>query len=119
MVTFVGHLVSAWGYGRIWASPWGKIYSVGGGVFRLDADSWTLIRDSPSVLRSMFGVESQSVFVVGDFGNLLHFNGADWYQFPQFIRTDLVLFDVWTDGTEVFVVGTEADGTKTYILHGK
>ncbi|MBI3788983.1 MAG: hypothetical protein HY276_12105 [Ignavibacteriales bacterium] len=76
--------------------------------------------DHPSFLPRIAGTSDENIFVVGHRGTVLHYNGRDWYQFNQFATPDMVLWGVWTDGKEVFVVGfTASVPQKTLILHGK
>jgi hypothetical protein len=67
----------------------------------------------------MAGTSDENMFAVGDFGNVFHYNGVDWYQYRELKDFGVVYSGVWTDGKEVFVVGYTHDGGKTIILHGK
>ncbi len=114
-----------WGYSKIWLSPWGKLYSVGLGVFTWSPESgWTKILDSDVYLTSIFGTGESNVFVVGQFGRVLHYNGTDWYQFTSLPPTDIQfttewIFGGWTDRVEVFLISQDSRGRNTLVFHGK
>jgi hypothetical protein len=114
-----GRVENKWGYSKIWKSPWGTLYSIGAGVFRWNGTGWTKVFDSEITLEGIFGTSEKNIFVVGHFGKVLHFNGNDWYQYPEFLSTGYIFRDVWTDSDEVFLLGISSTEFKTYILHGK
>ncbi|MBI3193504.1 MAG: hypothetical protein HYZ34_03430 [Ignavibacteriae bacterium] len=112
-----------WGYSKLWMSPWGKMYSVGDGVFVRENGGWVKILDTDRVMSGIYGSHENNIFFVGQFGRVYHWNGNDWFQFTAFPPSIISLstewmFDIWTDGNEVFIVG-QADGQRTLILHGK
>jgi hypothetical protein len=114
------HIENKWGYVDLWTSPSGELYSCGRGIHKWNGTIWTQLFDHPNILYRIAGTSDNNIFVVGHLGTVLHFNGRDWYQFKQFANPDAVLGGVWTDGTEVFVVGfTAAYPQKTLIFHGK
>jgi len=60
----------------------------------------------------------------GSFGEVLyHYNGKDWYRFPQFTNSNIALGFVWSNGEETFVTGKELNGVngwpRSFVLHGK
>jgi hypothetical protein len=59
------------------------------------------------------------MFAVGDFGNVFHYNGIDWFQYEGLKDLNVVYSGIWTNGKEAFIVGYTNDGGKTVILHGK
>lgn len=107
------------GQNGLWVSPQGTLYSFGPHIFRWDGTSWTKLYDIFDFLRRLTGTSDNNIFAVGDFGNILHYNGVNWYQYKELKNTNVVYSSVWTDGKEVFVVGYFNDGSKTLILHGK
>jgi hypothetical protein len=114
-----GHVEVKFGQNGIWVSPQGTLYSFGPHIFRWIGSSWVKVYDIIDALRRMAGTSDESIFAVGDFGNILHYNGSDWYQFNELKNPNVVYSSVWTDGKEVFVVGYFNDGSKTMILHGR
>lgn len=112
--------VNKWGYGDLWVSPSGTLYSCGDGVHKWNGSSWQKVFEHRKFISRITGTSDKNIFVVGHFGTVLHFNGEDWFQFQQFANADAVLWGVWTDGTELFVVGfTASFPQKTIILHGR
>jgi hypothetical protein len=120
----IGKIEIKWGYSKLWKSPWGKLYSVGLGVFVWNGFSWSKIFNSDAWLSKIFGTSENNIFIVGQGGIVYHFNGIDWYRFPSFPPL-MVTFTYewfmsgWTDGNEVFIVGQDSQSRRTLILHGK
>lgn len=65
----------------------------------------------------MHGTAADNLFVVGIHGRVYHYNGTDWDQLIDLAFYGLSWFDVWTDGTETFIVGN--DGSVSDVAHGK
>lgn len=59
-----------------------------------------------TVLRGVCGTAANNVWVVGDAGKVLRFNGSGWSNVPS--GTTATLNGVWCKGTEVFVVGASS-----------
>jgi hypothetical protein len=115
-----GRIENKWGFGDMWVSPTGALYSCGAGVYKWNTISWQKLFDHPNFLSRMTGTGDNNIFVVGHLGTVLQFNGQDWYQYQQFANPNMVLWGAWTDGAEVFIVGFIASfPQKTIILHGK
>jgi hypothetical protein len=110
-----------WGIAALWTSPSGRVYSCGNGAYRLNGSAWDRLYSYPAYLAGISGSSDANIFVVGHLSTVLHYNGADWYQFTQFKVGNVVYSGVWTDGKEVFIVGYTADGypEKTVVLHGR
>ena len=106
---------------RLWTSPNGNLYSCSDGVFRWNGNSWEKIFTSSTSLGSIAGISEQNFFVVGDYGNVYHYNGSDWYQFQQLKNENIVYTGVWTDGNEAFICGFTTNGypQKTIVWHAK
>jgi hypothetical protein len=115
-----GRIEWKWGRGDLWISPSGTLYSCGRGIHRWNGSQWEMLFDHSNFLSRITGTSDNNIFVVGHLGTILHYNGRDWYQYQQFADPNNVLWGVWTDGREVFVVGfTAAYPQKTLIFHGK
>ncbi len=115
-----GRLEQKWGKADLWMSPSGTLYSCGTGVHRWNGLSWEMLFDHPNFLSRITGTSDNNIVVVGHLGTVLHFNGRDWFQYRQFADPNNVLWGVWADNREVFVVGfTATYPQKTIILHGK
>jgi hypothetical protein len=71
----------------IWFVPGGRYYAVGAGIHQKRLLNDSLWRAYPSGVVTRFssgGVRGQNlndVFVVGSFGEVVHFNGFSWYRY--------------------------------------
>jgi hypothetical protein len=106
-----------WGTLGLWAGPSGTLYSLSPvGVWRWNGSQWTRILVwNGGPLQSIWGYNDNNFFV-GGYRTLLHYNGTDFYQYPN-VSGDMVYTGIWGDGKELFVVGN--DGNKSYIFHGR
>ena len=119
-------------WNNIWISEKGNIYESGsGGFYKWTGNSWTNLFDSfYGETVGIAGTSNDNIFIVGvgssagsggEYTTLVyHYNGKDLYLYENLKLDDVVLYDVWTDGMEVFIVGaTRGFPVKTIILHGK
>jgi hypothetical protein len=115
-------------FARIWMSPAGKLYSAGYGVYVREADRWTQILNSQFTSNAIYGLRDDDLFVVGGQesaggtrGKVLHYNGADWFDFGDLSLNNVGYTGIWTDGREVFIVGETLLGypQETIIVHGR
>jgi len=109
-------------YCRLWMSPSGVLYAMGSGVRRRDGGSWTTL--TPSLTGATVGIGGRSdtdFFISGEFGDIRHYNGKNWYQFDKLYFPKVHYYDVLVFDQEVFVAGETYIGDKyvTLILHGK
>lgn len=110
---------------RLWMSQSGTLYSTGDRlVSRWDGISWETLLERDLLFRGISGTGDDNIFVVGQgFGYVpvvFHYNGIDWYEYPDFDTQESSLWDVWTDGREVFITGEMGfDTIRTIILHGR
>lgn len=114
-----GLVESKWGYGELWFSPWGILYSIYGDVWIWDGSRWSTMMEGDTFLTDIKGRDESNLFVCGHFGLLYHFNGQDWYQFPQFAGYDLIFRALLVFDDEVFVLGHQAAGLRSYVFHGR
>ncbi|MGE5316038.1 MAG: hypothetical protein ACM3Q4_15200 [Acidobacteriota bacterium] len=115
-----GHVEYKWGYNDLWVSPSNTVYSAFGNVYKMTNGTWTVSYEGTYNINSIGGSADDNIYAVGDFGTLLHFNGTDWKKLPGFSATNLHYMDVWTDGTEVFIVGIIGGfPQKSIVIHGK
>lgn len=109
-----------WGYNTLWVSPTNSLYSAGDAFFERKDGKWVQVYDAQMNLRSICGSSDENIFVVGDFGTVLHYNGKDWWKLPVYNDPNIVYFDAWTDGNEVFIVGViDTYPMKSVVIHGK
>jgi hypothetical protein len=106
-----------WVESNFWVSPEGNLYSVGNGMYKWDGQRWNQLQGNTPGVGCLQGTGESNLFAAGSKGGVYHYNGADWYQYKQFVDYNVGYADIWTDGKEVFIVGT--DGYKTMVLHGK
>ena len=98
----------------------GTMFSVGYGVYKKLGNRWEKLIFTAWPLTRFRGTSVQNLFAVGTESQVYHYNGSDWYRYPQFKGLGKLLTSVWASSEEVFVAGFTADlPQKTVILHGK
>lgn len=113
------------GSSRLWMSPSGTLYVSGPSVYKREGNTWVQMLDGRSTLSSkgIFGTSDNNIIVVGRSntgsypGAAYHYNGTDWSEITELQIPNNDYFDVWTDGSEIFIIG-RADG-RTIVRHGK
>lgn len=73
---------------RLWFRTNRKYYAVGSGIYTktsLSEDRWSR---APLVITQYFssdvtGIDTNDVFIVGAFADVLHYNGSTWRQYPE------------------------------------
>jgi len=114
-----GQVEVKFGQNGLWVSPSGSLYSFGPNIYRWNGSTWSIVYVTFDALRRMAGTSDDNMFAVGDFGNVFHYNGIDWFQYEGLKDLNVVYSGIWTNGKEAFIVGYTNDGGKTVILHGK
>ena len=72
----------------IWFQSPRKMYVCGIGIQAKANDQWMMEPDLPPIFYNrIHGSALNDIWVVGDFGIVLHFNGIRWKQFPEFWLT--------------------------------
>ena len=116
---------------NLWYSPWGTLYGTGGFVQKWSGTDWEEVLYIQTFLSfSIYGTDANNLFIVGHagtsltggrYGEVIHYNGEDWYEYKELQFPGIEYKDVWTDGNEVFVVGwyTDSFPNITLVLHGK
>lgn len=110
---------------RLWMSPSNTLYVSGQSVYKRQGQEWVEMLEGRSTLYSsgITGTSDDNIIVVGSSstgnypGAAYHFDGTDWSEITELRIQNNNYFDVWTDGTDIFVIG-RADG-KTIVRHGK
>jgi len=94
----------------LWGSSPVNVYAVGAGAYgayHYDGHSWSQqypVNRGYSNL-AVGGTSSSNVFIVGNLGSVLHYDGSAWQ--TQNSGTDDVLADVWVASTtDVFILGS-------------
>ena len=113
----------------MWFSPEGTMYITGSGVYRMIGNQWESLGLDAILSLRICGADDNNLFVVGYssdesgiYGTVYHYNGSDWFEFKQLRLYNGNYWGIWTDGKEVFVVGSNLYSDfpqKTFILHGK
>ncbi|MCP5303798.1 MAG: hypothetical protein H7A03_11775 [Pseudomonadales bacterium] len=110
---------------NLWLSPWGTLYAPGNWTYYRNNGIWDVLLPGSSTLwsKGVFGTRPDNYFVTGRSnvapypGAVYHFNGSDWSSLPELQKLDNDYYDVWTDGSEVFIVAVSGNGSMVY--HGK
>lgn len=125
MVTDSPSSIIKWGYSRLNTSTFGELYSVGLlGIWKFMNNGWTQIYKNDGTIYDISGPSKDYLIAVGDFQQILFYNGSNWENFsnlfPQIDR-NFVSRNVWTDGYDTFIIGytTTRWPMKTIIWHGK
>jgi hypothetical protein len=106
----------------VWGTPPDNLYFVGDGVYHYDGENYHLI-DWPAGIPHIFsravrGNMPNNIFVAGDFGMVLHFNGSSWKGYTELLNlSGTALKSVSIIDNSVFVVGST--DYKGIIFHGK
>jgi hypothetical protein len=87
------------------------VYGVGGGLYyTMPPLSWQWL-GGPSIITSNYseavrGTDRNDVFVVGDYGDLLHFNGVSWLNYKDVVGlTGGILYAISAKGNPIAAVG--------------
>jgi hypothetical protein len=104
-------------FGGILFAADGTLFSADQSVFKRVGTQWQNILTSSSPFTRIRGSSASNLFAIGMDMQIWHYNGVDWYRYPQFHGFEFLLTSVWTDGAQVFAVGN--NGNKTIVLHGK
>lgn len=114
-----------YGTQKLWMSPSGSLYAIGETTYQRKNGIWSTFLHWNTTLsaHAIHGTSDDNLFAVGFLPNgnraVLHYNGSDWYSYKDVEFTeDIIYYEVWTDGKEVFVAGISG-GTTSIILHGK
>lgn len=62
----------------VWVAPDGSVFAVGNGVLRRAEGLWTSESVPPMNWYGVWGRDAEDVYVVGDGGTILHYDGTDW-----------------------------------------
>lgn len=112
---------------KLWIGDNGNLYETGElGFYKWNGNSWFNLLPEMITTYGVVGMSEKSIFVVGTKSNnglVYHYNGNDFYLFEKLHLPNVSFYDAWTDGKEVFILGTNIfdfnSTLKTIILHGK
>jgi hypothetical protein len=94
-------------------------YTLGYGVWALRGGVWQKELTTANVLQGYYAVSPSNVFVVGQQSLIYHYDGQTWQQLRDIVGGGWWLHAVWATEREAFIVGHDAGGFKTIVLHGK
>jgi len=106
---------------RLYLSNSGKLYSYGWeGIFWYDDSQW-LKQYQYLATEDMISVNDKYIIAVGQGGQALFNDGATWNKIKDINIPTAVYTSVWSNGTEVFIVGNLVNSIpmKTIVWHGK
>jgi hypothetical protein len=100
----------------LWGTSADNVYAiVEKQVMRFDGNTWRLVYESTETLTDIWGSSASDIFVVGNNGTIVHWDGTSWA--PQQSGVDWTLRSVEGSGPDnVFVLGTLV-GNNPFILH--
>ena len=101
----------------LWGTKKSNLYSVGLGIYQIIGSNWIKLVSTHAYLKHIYGNNDKNIFAVGQSGLIYHYNGENWKELTLNEFTGIAFEGVWTDGNQVFIVGS--DGRDGYILHGK
>lgn len=91
--------------GDLWLSPEGTLYKTGPNISKFIGNQWQVIHEGDyHKLSGISGTSEENIFVVGQrpsgegygIGMILHYNGTDWYQYPD-------ITNEWGDNKSIHV----------------
>ncbi len=111
-------------WNRLWMAPTGELFIAGPSVMRRSGGSWISLPGIDGQINAIYGVSSTNFFVAGSKNlNMVayHFDGTDFFEYPDLSKMFGQFTDIWTDGREVFIVGTTISSypQKTIVAHGE
>ena len=100
----------------IWTLNNRYIYAVGGGIFENKKGYWNEVTEVPLYYsRNIRGTDNNNIFVCGDFGFFVHFNGTSWKTFNELYMQG-IYYSLAIKNNIVTTVGF--NGSKAVIIKG-
>lgn len=106
---------------KLYVSNSGKLFSYGWeGIFLYEGSQW-LKQYNYLAAEDMIAVNDKYILAVGQGGQAYFSNGTEWTKIKDINIPSAVYTAVWSNGTEVFIVGNLVNTVpmKTIIWHGK
>jgi hypothetical protein len=107
----------------IWFCPGSPYYIVGGGFFYSGSITQSTIwQGAPNIVTTYYslrirGTASNDIFIVGAYGDVVHFNGSTWKSFQQQTAFNGNYWSVAMKGNLVIAVG--GDGDRAVVAIGR
>ncbi len=111
-----------WRMSALWFSAGKRYYVVGDGLMTKrtprDTSAWDNLAPGVTIyyMRAIRGTGINDVIVVGDFGNLLHFNGLSWRSFQGETPSNAMFFTVAVQSNRFIAAGLS--GNRGIVLRG-
>ena len=98
-----------------------EIFIAGNEIIFGDIKNWVIMPTPSNIyMDKIRGQSSNSLFSVGSFNEVMHFNGIDWHRYTEISTpTGGRLFGVITIGNKVFAVGHSVDVRSKIIIGTK
>jgi hypothetical protein len=99
----------------LWFSPGGPYYVVGGGFFYSQSISQSTIWQGGATIVTNYysnairGNATNDIFMVGAYGDVVHYNGSTWKSFQQQTAVSGNYWAIGMKGNLVIVVGSDGD----------
>jgi hypothetical protein len=111
-----------WATGReaysLWTEKGFPVFVCGAGIFTNKNNSWKEIQGLPMIYTNQIrGTALNNIFVIGDSGLLMHYNGSTWKTYDNFLWTNLTFYSLSVKGKKFAAVGD--DGRKAYLIKGE
>jgi hypothetical protein len=108
-----------WGGYTLTRLPSGTVYSVDSyGLYQWNGDQWVGRYDNINATTAIFGTADNNLFLTGDHGLLVHYNGVNWFTYANLAQQNVIYSGGWADENQAFVLGW-VDGWKTILLRGR
>jgi len=110
-----------WATGRgaysVWTQSGFPVYVCGDGVFTNKSNSWKELKGFPNAYSNRVrGTGLNNIFIVGDYGLLLHYNGSTWKSYNDYLWTGMIYHGLAVRGNK-FAIAGEQDG-KAILITG-
>ena len=100
----------------VWTYDNTELYAAGGTVAKRIGNQWS--EDIVGfIVHDLKGDKPNNIFAVGSYGNVIHYNGNDWYSYKSQLNNGIHLRCVFVIGNDVFMGGWDGT-TAAYIIHG-
>ena len=93
-----------------------KLYSCFSYIYQYENGKWIKINDESGIVR-LGGTGENNILAAGIYGELFHFDGLDWQEIKYIENPKHYITDIWTNGSEIFLVS--GNGHKSFVYHGR
>ncbi len=114
--------------GDLWLSPEGNLYKTGSNISKYVGNQWQVVHEGEyHALRGIDGTSEDNIFVVGQrpsgmgygIGVILHFNGTDWYQYPDVSTEWGDIHNIQVFKNSIFCTLQANSGTLQLVIRGE